>query len=278
MRIVAVLFALVCLTGPVRADPPRRVVSFNLCADQLLLALADPQQIAALSPYAADPALSVMAEAARRYPRLDWRAESALTLKPDLVLVGPDDRTATQLMLRRFGVRFAEIGLAGDLAAARAQIAETAALLGHPARGAALIAALDAAERRLGATPRPPYRSALIIERGGYTQGTDSLMAALLAAAGLAPPPGAPRGYGGFMPLERVLLLRPDVLVVRDAPLEATDQGALTLLHPALTALYPPQRRIALPTRYSFCGGPALVAALDYLAGELARLGAAAGG
>ncbi|MEZ5876333.1 MAG: hypothetical protein R3D43_00470 [Tepidamorphaceae bacterium] len=30
-------------------DAPQRIVSVNMCADQLLLALADPQQIAALS-------------------------------------------------------------------------------------------------------------------------------------------------------------------------------------------------------------------------------------
>ena len=34
-------------------------------------------------------------------------------------------------------------------------------------------------------------------------------------------------------------------------------------------ALYPPERRIALPTRFTMCGGPALVAAFDYLAGAL---------
>ena len=37
---------------------PRRVVSFNICADQLVVALADPAQIAGLSPYATDPTLS----------------------------------------------------------------------------------------------------------------------------------------------------------------------------------------------------------------------------
>src|SRR5262249_54600065 len=46
------------------ADPPRRIVSFNVCADQLALALADPAQIVALSPNAADPAISVLAEQA----------------------------------------------------------------------------------------------------------------------------------------------------------------------------------------------------------------------
>ena len=67
------------------ADAPRRVVSFNLCADQLVVALADPEQIAGLSPYAADPALSVVAEPARQYRKADWQAESTILLEPDLI-------------------------------------------------------------------------------------------------------------------------------------------------------------------------------------------------
>ena len=60
------------------SDAPRRVVSFNLCADQLVVALADPEQIAGLSPYAADSALSVVADKARAFRKLDWQAESTL--------------------------------------------------------------------------------------------------------------------------------------------------------------------------------------------------------
>jgi iron complex transport system substrate-binding protein len=60
--------------------------------------------------------------------------------------------------------------------------------------------------------------------------------------------------------------------VLKDAPREATDQGALYLTHPALRAAYPPDKRIRLPARYALCGGPALIAAMHYLDGELKRL------
>jgi iron complex transport system substrate-binding protein len=94
----------------------------------------------------------------------------------------------------------------------------------------------------------------------------------LIAAAGLQPPAGAPGGYGGFIPLERLLMLKPDLVFLKDPPPTADDQGALFFTHPALRALYPPERRIALPTRFTMCGGPALIAAFDYLAAELSRL------
>lgn len=254
------------------AQPPKRIVSFNLCADQLVLALADGGQIAGLSPYAADPALSVVADKARAFPRLDWAAESTLALQPDLVLVGPNDRSATRRMLAKQGVRVVEVDLVSDLDAARKQISDVAALVGHPDRAAGLIGAFDAARGRLDAMRSPTARTALVVERGGYTQGPQSLAAALAAQAGFVPPPEAPSGYGGFLPMERLLTLRPDVLILKDPPAEPGDQGALYLTHPAIAALYPPTRRIELPTRYSMCGGPALVAALDYLTDALKRL------
>jgi iron complex transport system substrate-binding protein len=259
-------------TVPAAADAPRRVVSFNLCADQLVLALADADQIAGLSPYAADPNLSVMADKARAFPRLDWQAEATIALQPDLVLIGPNDRSVTRRMLAAQGMRVAEVGFVADLASARTQIRDVAELIGHRERGEKLVAELDAARARLAAMPTLPYATALVVERGGYTQGPSSLVAALLAEAGLAPPAGAPAGYGGFIPLEKLLLLKPDLVFLKDPPSAPSDQGALYLTHPALRELYSPNRRVALPTRYTMCGGPALVAAFDYLASSLAQL------
>jgi iron complex transport system substrate-binding protein len=273
MRIALVIFlSAVTLAHPARADAPRRIVSFNLCADQLVLELADPGQIVGLSPYAADSSLSVMAEAAKKYPRLDWQAESTIPLQPDLVMVGTWDRPVTRRMLGALGYRMAEVEIVSDIETARAQILRIAETLGHPARGAALVRDLDAARARLKARARLPFATALVVERGGFSSGSATLAATLLNEIGLRPPAGAPPGIGGFVPLERLLVLKPDVVVLKDPPSGPTDQGALYLTHPALQGAYPPNRQIALPARYSMCGGPALVAALDYLGEAIERL------
>lgn len=97
MRLACRIWAVLTLTGVVlalgvpgvaAAEPPKRIVSFNICADQLVVALADPSQIAGLSPYATDPAVSTVAEKARAFRRVNWQAESTIPLDPDLVLVG----------------------------------------------------------------------------------------------------------------------------------------------------------------------------------------------
>lgn len=269
--LLAMLLAMLA-TASAAADAPRRVVSFNLCADQLVLALADPQQIAGLSPYATDPALSILAQEAAPYPRLEWDTEATVSLAPDLILVGMTHRTIMQQRLRQLGFNLAEVELVTDVESARAQIRGVAALLGHPQRGEDLVARLDAARARLAAAPRPPVRTALVVERGGYTAGPTSLASTLLREAGLVPPPGAPAGYGGYLPLEALFTLRPDLLVIKDPPARPNDQGSLFFTHPAVVALYPPERRIALPSRYILCGGPALVVAFDYLTDVLTRL------
>src|SRR5205823_6324758 len=142
-------------------------------------------------------------------------------------LVGPNDRSVTRRILAAQGMRVVAVDLVSDLAAARQQIRDVALLLGHPERGARMIGALDAAQARLEALPRPPYATGLVIERGGYAQGPASLAATLIAAAGFRPPVGSPAGYGGFIPLERLLMLRPDIVFLKDPPVEASDQGAL---------------------------------------------------
>jgi iron complex transport system substrate-binding protein len=261
------------VTAAQAADAPRRVASFNLCADQLVVALADPEQIAGLSPYAADPALSVVADGAKRFRKLDWQAESTIVLQPDLVFVGPNDRSVTRRMLAAQGLRVVGVDFVTDLDSARAQIRDVAKMLGHPERGEKLVASLDAARARLAALRSATPKTALVIERGGYTQGPSSLAATLLDEAGLKSPAGSPKGYGGFIRLEKLLMLKPDIVFVKDPPSTPGDQGALYFMHPAMEALYPPERRIALPTRFTMCGGPALVAAFDYLAGELSKSG-----
>ncbi len=274
MLVLAMFMAVCGVAERARADgPPKRIVSFNLCADQLLLALADPAQIAGLSPYAVNPLLSVMTDKAAAFPRLDWDAESVVKLAPDLVLGGPSNRPI-HAMLSAMGIRVVDVELIRNLADARRQAIEVGKLVGHPERGEALARQLEQAEISLAAVALKPPRTALVIQREGYREGPASLASGMLSIAGLRPPDRAPSGAGGFMStgqggfvsLEHLLVDGPDVLVLQDPPSEAHDQGALFIMHPALLARYGAHRRIDLPERYTLCGGPPLVQGLDYLA------------
>ncbi len=280
VRVLAMFTAFCGIVLDVRADgPPKRIVSFNLCADQLLLALADPAQIAGLSPYAVNSVLSVTTDKAASFPRLDWDAESVVNLAPDLVLGGPSHRPI-HAMLSAMGIRVVDVELIRNLADARRQAIEVGKLVGHPERGEALARQLEQAETRLASVALKPPLTAQVIQREGYREGPASLASDMLSIAGLRPPERASAGVGGFMSaeqggfvsLEHLLTAGPDVLVLQDPPAEARDQGALFITHPALLARYGANRRIDLPERYTLCGGPPLLQGLDYLAKAIKTL------
>lgn len=268
-RLLAAL--LVGLAGlpatPARAAP--RVVSINLCADQLLVPLADPDQILGLSPYAHDKLHSGVAAEAKRHPALSGTAEEVLALKPDLVLASSFTSRATRELLRRQEIRLVELDAVRSLDEAKAQLRQVATLLGHPERAESAIARIEAAAGRARAAA-PSGLTVLPLQRRGWVTGRGTLLGSMLQLAGLTPALGG-RDLGRFLPLEDIVAQRPDLLVVSDAG-GAEDQGAALLLHPALLRLYPPERRIVLPDSLSLlCGGPALAGALDRLAAEIAH-------
>lgn len=75
------------------------------------------------------------------------------------------------------------------------------------------------------------------------------------------------------MSLEEIVQLRPDAILVGRDDDRAEDQGRAMLLHPAIAALFPPERRILMSESLTVCGGPMLVEAIDNLARQLSALG-----
>ena len=96
------LTLLLILPALLGAGSPRRVVSQTVGTDDLLMALADPGQIAALSHLARDPRYSPFAQEGRRFPCLrNGEAEDVLRFRPDLVLVASYTQAETIALLRR---------------------------------------------------------------------------------------------------------------------------------------------------------------------------------
>jgi len=271
--------ALIALAlSAVAAAEPMKIASINLCTDQLLLTLADPAQIAGLSPYARDPRMSWQAQAAVRFPQLSGLAEDVLETKPDLVLAGSFTKRATREFLKAHGLRVEEFTPARSIEDIKAQLRRMGDLVGHPDRATDQVARIDAAVARVhAAVAKRPLR-VLGVSRRGWVPGSDTLTTSLLQSVGLGNAAGELSGrygnfrYGGFAPLEAILDVHPDALLISDSADHAEDQGRALLLHPALERLYPASRRIVLPERLTTCGGPMVVEALDRLAAEVARI------
>ena len=257
----------VLLFAPDASAKPERIVSLNLCADQILLELAEPERIAALSFVSRDPYLSYHAAEAERFPIVRGSADEVLLLQPDMVLAGTVSTRATVGLLRRLGIPVLELPVADSLASVREQIRRIGAAIGEEARAAALVATLDA---RLAAL-EPPAGSlrpvAAVYQTNGHTIGEPSLIDDLLGQAGLvnlAPRVGL--GNGGYLSLERLLAADPDVLLMEQYWPGAASLGQTLLRHPALKQAIARRPTVFVPSRLWICGGGFLAEAVAFLA------------
>ena len=251
-----------------------RVVSMNVCSDQLLLTLADPGQILGLSRYARDSWQSWAADKARHYPILSGGAEDVLVLKPDIVVASLFDKRTTRELLKAKGLHVVEFGVPRTLPEVKDQIREMGDVVQKQDRARDEIARLDAAIARARAAATGKQYRVLPLSRRGFVSGRDSLVSSLLTETGLLNPAGdLGIASGGFASLEAIVSLRPDFLLVSETGDRAEDEGRAFLLHPALQHFYPPEKRIVIPERLTVCGGAMLAEALDLLTAELKRVG-----
>jgi iron complex transport system substrate-binding protein len=271
-RSVVVVLATVGGAPAFAAGLPR-IVSMNVCTDQLLLPLADPGQILGLSRFARDAWQSWAAEEARRYPVLSGGAEGVLVLKPDVVVASSFDKRSTRELLKTQGLRLAEFSVPRNLDEVKAQIRQMGEIVQHEDRAAAEIAKLDAAMARARQAVVEKHYSVLPLSRRGWVSGRDSLISSLLTETGLFNAADALGiGAGGFASLEAIVQAKPDFLLVSEEGDRAQDEGRAFLLHPALERFYPPNKRIVLPERLTVCGGVMLADALEALVAELKRV------
>lgn len=245
-----------------RARPrrPGRIVSLNNCLDALLVALADREQIAALSHYARQPQGSTIVEAARTLPYTHETAEEVVALRPDLVLLGQYGARATRNALARLDVPVAAFSTPQSVAESLAQVAEVSRRIGHADRGARLARAIRAAVADSAPPPGAPRLSALVFQPNGFAAGPGSLMDEMMAHAGFD---NAARRYGlgrwGNVPLERLLADPPQVLLSGDPAPGARSWADRIMTHPALASLAGRTHRARLPERLIYCAGPVLI-------------------
>lgn len=143
LGVLAVKFSFVLLITalPLLAARPQRVVSQAVGTDELLLAVADPGQIAALSHISHATEFSPVAAEARRFPALrDSDAESVLRFHPDLVLAASFTRPETLALLRRAGVRLLMLDRFDSLEDVYASLRILGRELGQEARAEMVIA------------------------------------------------------------------------------------------------------------------------------------------
>lgn len=264
-RFLAAILLAGCLAGEANAKP-QRIVSLNLCTDQLVLMLAQAPNIAAVSYLSHDPVNSYMASVARDFPATHGRAEEILSLEPDLILAGRFTSQGSVAFLKRTGYRVVILDLPEDFPGIRAQIRHLAAVLEEEERGNALLSEMDRRLERARLAASADRRTAAFYLPNGYTAGSGTPVHSILTAAGFRNKV-AELGVTGtvVLPMERLMASNPEVLILSsfgDGGGSIAEEG---LRHPAFTRLMKGKTLIRIPTRLWVCPGPMLAEAVELL-------------
>ena len=256
--------AALLVAGSADAEAPTRVVSMNLCTDQLAMLLADEGQLLSVSHIAFDPLASPMVEEAAGYEKNHGQAEEIFAMRPDLVLAGVYSDPYTVGLLRRLGVDVVQFPLETDFDGIRANMLKMGEVLGQVDAAQRLVAQFDADLAALG--PNGEERpSALLHYANNYTSGDKSLAHQILLAAGFAnATTEAGITVAGSVPLERLVLLMPD-LVISGQPYPGASRAEEVLDHPALRVLQQKQSGPTLTDAEWVCGTPFVLRAVARL-------------
>ncbi|MFN0116622.1 MAG: ABC transporter substrate-binding protein [Paracoccaceae bacterium] len=259
---MALAVAILPFAGLLAGAAPARVVSMNVCTDQLAMLIAAPGQLLSVSWLAADPRLSSMAAAAGAIRLNRGDAEDIFLMHPDVVLADEWSDAATVDMLRRLGLRVEEFDPGTSMTTIRGNITRMGAILGREAAAAEVLAGFGARMAALPPVPAMPPRAA-VYGPNGWTEGPASLAGQILDAAGYQNvAAGLGYGIGGTLPLEVLVMTSPDLVITGERAAGAARADEV-LSHPALAGF----TDAALASDAAWvCPGPFVADAVERLA------------
>ena len=212
--LAGLIAGLAVVAGPADAQSAtptaqKRVMSLDSCADQYVLALAPRPAIVGVSPRADAPDSFLRARAVG-LPQRRTTLEAVLGARPEVVVRqwGGDARLTAALARR--GVQTVSLGDAVDFDGVRANVRQVALALDRQSEGEAVLARMDADLARAAGAGRG--RSAFYLTPGGYTAGPNTMIDAMLRAAGFANASTQP--YFSPAPLEQLVLNPPKAVVL----------------------------------------------------------------
>lgn len=204
------------------AGKPQRIVSLTYGTDEILLAVAGEQRIAAFSRWAGEPGITfITKEEADRVGKLHSLAsEEILRHRPDLIVASV--ATAPELVktLEQMNVPVYLAGSPDTYGEMKAKVAGVAAAVGEPERGRAVTDRMDrnmaALEQRLSCLPKERERTAVAFNFVGAMGYRDGLIDHMLRLAHIRNGAvlGGLNARGQTLSKEQVVAVNPDAFLL----------------------------------------------------------------
>lgn len=273
-----------------RAPSPRRIVSINLCTDELLLQMVGPERVAAVTKFSADPEVSTVAAEAKDLKKIQGGIEAIQACGPDLLVSGKFSNKETLRFFERSGIPVLTFGLPRNFEDIYADIRKLAQAVGAQEKGEAIIKRMQDELAALNPGVKPDQfpelsgetipgigrvqtgKRAVFFQSDNYVPGAGTFENAVMEAAGLqniAVERGI-RDYGR-MGLEELIQAKPDVIIFSSEQKNSKTVRGEVLDHPAIKKALPGVKTVTLPTLYLNCGSPVSVEAVRMLVEETSK-------
>ncbi|MGQ7848245.1 ABC transporter substrate-binding protein [Granulosicoccus sp. 3-233] len=244
-------------------------MSTNLCADMLLLGLADESQITSVSQQAQDPRRSSFSAAALRYPANRASAEEVIMQQPDVVLASRRWQAQHQSdLFARFGIRVVNVPYPNDWPGIFSSLLQVGELIGRRDRAEEILRQTRA---RLQRIPSPQSALSVLYLRGnGGTAAGGTYIDALLQGLNVS---NKAEDYGltgwSHVSLESILLSPPDAFLVSQTRHDVAPGGSAVTRHPLLRQLLEDRPVLTLSSLDSGCSNWGQVDTVEQLAVRL---------
>ena len=204
-------------------EKPKRIVSYSISTDEILMALVEPERIAALSRLVDDPGVSSIVKEAKQIPnRVQGQSvEGVLNFKPDLVII-PDFHPPEMLQsARELGLKVYIYKTPSNVEGVKRSIRQLAALTGEKEKGEEVIAKMDAkinkVQQRIATIPKDKRKRVIQLRSEGAFYAPDNSFGDVCRYAGVSDTT-LELHYPSAMEItqEKIVELNPDIIFVLD--------------------------------------------------------------
>lgn len=250
------------------AVAPQRIVSLNLCADQLLMEMLPPERLVGITHLSVDKGISYHYKKAENYHQHKGRIEEIIALKPDLIIAGQFTTQPTNQLLEKLGYSVLRIGLPKTIAEIKQQLTKLGQRVGAASQTDTIINDMSQTLFELNKEQLKNTPSAAIYYANGFSAGKETIVDEALRFAGFKNI-AAEQGLDYIAPLSMEALIKaePDVLILGRYQKNTDSMAHQVLKHRALQKFIRAKsvKTIAMPDRYWDCAGPSIVAAISHL-------------
>ena len=232
-------------------DTTPRVVSTNVCIDNILINIFGAENVVAVSNLVDDARYSHVRKLDQSIERISFDAETILNLRPSLVLISNFSNHRVVKILRDSGLKVVTVPFATKLS----DISQNIQIIGSAIQqNAKAERAADAISQHIGETMPKTGKFALHITANNYIYGNNSLISDAIRYAGMATQEQDRfANKPGFYNIENIILSKPDYLIVDGSDEINSLKFEHDRYHPALKVAFPPKHRIKIEPKLWSC-------------------------